>query len=174
LTQSAVAFRSALNGREQKTDGLWSHLGSLLLNTLTVTGRASLPAGSAQALVGNWYAASGQTIPTAAAWYESEIRANYTIQSSPLVRFEFCITLNSTNVGSVIYVGLGIDDVLTWASIGVVGFPAAGLPQMVSGFMYHQGHPLGAHHANIWLYTNSAGKLDAGANSGLWVTEQRA
>jgi len=137
-------------------------------------GRTILPAGTAQALVGNWYTASGWVIPSANQWYESEVRANYTIASSPLVRFEFCLTLNTTIAGTVIYVGLGIDGVLTWASICVTGFPTAGLPQVVSGFMYHQGHPLGIHRASIWLYTSGGGRFDAGASSGLWITEQRA
>ena len=90
------------------------------------------------------------------------------------MRFEFCLTLNTTIAGTVIYVGLGIDGVLTWASICVTGFPTAGLPQVVSGFMYHQGHPLGIHRASIWLYTSGGGRFDAGASSGLWITEQRA
>jgi hypothetical protein len=43
VTQSAVNFKDAVTGREKKTDGLWTHLGVLVVNRLIVTGTATLP-----------------------------------------------------------------------------------------------------------------------------------
>ena len=139
-------------------------------------GKVSLPAGSAQAVVGSWYQASGWSVPAAGQWLESEtpIQVSATTSGSP-VRLETCGTLVCGLANQLIYVGMGIDGTIPLDSQMVQSLPTV---NAVVGFcaIGYLTPSAGLHRFSTFLYMNAGpgGGLWAGGYHSLWVTEQRA
>jgi hypothetical protein len=173
MTQIAVGFKDATTGREKKTDGLWTHLGNMLLRTLTVTDKATLPAGTAQALTGSYRQNVTFNAPFNNNWYESPASASVTMTGAPLVRLEACGTVGGNTAGMLIYVGFGLDGAVILPSQTVCMPPTANalVPFSIIGYW---GQMTGEHRFAIFVYTNSGtGGLYSGSFTSLYVTEQR-
>jgi hypothetical protein len=137
-------------------------------------GKVSLPAGTAQALIGSYRAVVGYTIPAAGAWYETPIQVSATTSGSP-VRLETCGTLVCGLANQLIYVGMGIDGTIPLDSQMVQSLPTV---NAVVGFcaIGYLTPAAGLHRFSTFLYMNAGpgGGLWAGGYHSLWVTEQRA
>lgn len=172
MTQSAVAFKTSLNGREHKTDGLWSHLGNLLLNTLTVTGKATLPAGTAQALLGSYTQGSNWQVPSINVWYESVAQVTVTCTTGAIQRFEASGTLNFSG-GQTVYVSPGMDGAVT-QSTWAFAFQTNTVVTYTT-LVYFTGVAAGPHRFSVHLHsTAGTGGFWPNAVQTLYVTEQRA
>jgi hypothetical protein len=143
-------------------------------------GKVGLPAGTAQALVGNWYATSGYSVPATGTWYESDVRVNFTSTGFP-IRIEFHCTVYAQTAGGVIYIGLGFDGTLYWPTMAIGQSAGANAPVPFSGVTYAPlpsiiGIPIaGPHRVSIFVYCNTLPTLfHSSSYAGLYVTEQRA
>jgi len=139
---------------------------------LYLEGNVRLPAGSAQALIGQWHQGSGWRLPASSQWLETDVRASSTWSGAPLrIEWQACVQV----VGhEAIYVGLGIDGSLTWANEGAWIGAASGDFNTLTGVMYHVSVTPGVHRISLWLYGTAGAGMYGGNNSSIWVTEQRA
>lgn len=140
------------------------------------SGKVNLPAGTAQALIGQWNAAVNWTCPQINVWTETPVTANFTSNGVSPWRMEYAVAISNPAKGAVIYIGLGLDGAVTWQSLALIHVPEANYIETVSGVMYHTTPPgAGPHRVSVWMHTNSAGStINPGAYATLWVTEQRA
>jgi len=143
--------------------------------TLVATGgKVSLPAGTAQSLLGYYWNGVTWSLPATSQWYETPVQASFTNALGGVWRIEFTAHILSSTANAGMYLGVGVDGSLTWGSLAVVNVPANQL-QVVSSFIYHTGGPAGTHRVSVWMMSTSAGGgLNATGNSSIWVTEQRA
>jgi hypothetical protein len=129
---------------------------------------------SAQQLLGSWYNPSGWSLPQTGVWTESEIRVTYT-NGTGLLRYEFQVTVECPSPPPApVYLGLGLDGGLNWPSLVIYSPPAAGYVNTLSGRMYYQPPSAGTHRVGVFVYGNAGAHFTSSANSGLWVTEQKA
>lgn len=139
-------------------------------------GKVSMPAGSAQALLGYYWNPVGWTVPQVNVWTESPVQASFTSSGTYPWRIEWGCTIGNPTKGAVVYVGVGIDGAITFPSLALFHVPEANYLTTVSGTAYLTTPPAaGPHRAGIFIYTGTAGTaINAGAYATLWVTEQRA
>jgi hypothetical protein len=174
MTQIAVGFKDATTGREKKTDGLWTHLGNMLLRTLTVTDKATLPAGTAQALIAQ-YSAIPAWSTAAAPWVETPVQATGVCTGAGAVlRIEYSVAwTHSGAIGAgVAYWGVGVDG---GVNIGQIYMHTIGanFGQSASAVWYTSA-PAGTHRFSV--FTGAVGgtiTFNAGITQSLYVTEQR-
>jgi hypothetical protein len=139
-------------------------------------GKLIMPAGSAQAVLGYWFQGSGWAVPAINQWYETDVRVNFTTTGSYPLRFDWNAIVYANTVGTAIYIGVGYDGTLQWASCGIINVPGPGYQSCMSGVVINQS-PLavGAHRVSLWMYANTAGaQFSPNGTSALWVTEIRA
>jgi hypothetical protein len=138
-------------------------------------GKATLPAGTAQQLLGQYYTASAWATSAPNTWQESPIQTPTFTSTGGVLRIEAHGSIVGSVLGSVIAMGLGIDGVVTWPSIQVLWPPANNAPVAYSFHMYHSSLAAGVHRVSVFVNVNTGvATLWASSNQGLWVTEQRA
>lgn len=181
MTQSAVSQKHLGSGREQRTDGLWSHLGTIVTNALTVSGVLSLPAGSittpaiaansVQQLIGSFAGAGGWSTSTPAAWNESAVQATVTCTGAPC-RIEFCISIFANTATAYSRVAIGMDGGIL-AALLTNHYPTANMLQALS-CTYYVTPAAGVHRFGVFILPNTGiMTLDAGTTHTLYVTEQK-
>jgi hypothetical protein len=145
------------------------------INLVPQGGKVTMPAGSAQSLLGYWFQGSSWAPPTINQWYESNVTANFTTTGAYPWRIEWS-TIVYGPAGASIYIGLGYDGTLQWASVSVVNVPNTNYQCPLSGVVYQPNPPPpGPHHISLWMYASLAGcQFSPNATSSVWVTEQRA
>ncbi|HZT54998.1 MAG TPA: hypothetical protein VFA35_02140 [Burkholderiaceae bacterium] len=144
--------------------------------TLTATsGKVSLPAGTAQQLIGSYRAIAGWNIPATSAWYESVAQVNATTTGGVL-RLEACGTVTHSVATAIMYIGLMIDGNPGYADSQTAVQPSLNGQLMPYSIIYYLGGlAAGAHRFSIMLYSPNMGAgLWSGAFQNLYVTEQRA
>ena len=140
-------------------------------------GKLTMPAGSAQALLGYYWNPISYTVPSINTWTETPVTANITSTNINFPwRIEFGVCIGNPTKGAVVYVGLGLDGNVSWPSLALFHVPEANFLETVSGVMYAQNaaNP-GPHRVSVFIYTGTANtSINSGAYATLWVTEQRA
>lgn len=143
------------------------------INLQTSGGKVTLPAGTAQALVGQYHQALTWNPPQINVWTESPVQANCTFTGFG-ARIEWSTVIASPTKGAVCYVGIGLNGAVTYSSESVFHVPEVNYIVPVSGVLY-TGALSGAQRVSLWLYVNALGTgINPGANSMVWVSEQRA
>jgi hypothetical protein len=135
-------------------------------------GKVTLPAGTAQALLGQYFTAPTYTTPSAAAWYETPVQVSFTSTGFAL-RVEYGCSVRNSVAGAVTYVGIGLDGGISWA-MNLITTPAVNYITPASGVVYTT-PTAGSHRVSVFLYCNTGlTSIEGGANCSLWVTEQRS
>lgn len=155
----------------------------LRLNARNITfqGNVALPAGTSQALLGKYRQLAAYNVPAAGAWTETPVQLTVTTLAGSTLRLEAGGCVTGATLNAVIYLGFGIDGVVTGAAdVGgdsqfVTQIPVAGGTAGYSMIWYKTGLSAGVHRFSTFVYVNSgAGGLSAAGYQSLYVTEQRA
>ena len=136
-------------------------------------GTSAIAPGSAQQLIGQYFATNGWAAAQATAWLETSVQVSGTFTNAGLVRIEFSTNVQSPGPSlAVIYIGVGIDGGVTFPSLQIAHVPASYSVPM-SGCIYSS--PLsGSHRISLFMYAGQAGCALVGSGySYLAVTEQR-
>ena len=177
-----------------RTDGLWSHTGTLFIRSqpsmqaLTViNGKVTLPVGSintyelavgaAQAMEAHYAQKVAYSLPVSNAWRESPVQATGTFEGF-LTRVEFNFPVECATKGQRLLWGVMVDGVLL--SVGAIGgldAPEAGYMGMAVGTYYVDpaNDPLGAgsHRIGMALFGPAGSQILNAVTSTLWLTEQK-
>lgn len=184
----------AVGDSTYRTDGLWSHTGSLLIRTLptekalvVVGGDVTLPVGcintyelavgAAQAMEAYYAQKVAYSLPVGNVWRESPIQATGVFEGF-IVRVEFNFPVMCANKGQRLMWGVMVDGVLT--AIGAIGgldAPENGFMGMAVGTYYvdPRNDPLGAgsHRVGIALNGPTGSQILNAVASTLFLTEQK-
>jgi hypothetical protein len=138
-----------------------------------VSGPAILPAGTAQAPLGQYFGTPTWSSTTASTWLITVVGASVTTTGA-LVRVECAVTITHSTAGGQVYVGLAMDAGITAPSLGFAHVALAGGLVTVTFVFYHT-PAAGAHNYSAMVYNASGGtvSLASAVNSWLYVTEQR-
>jgi hypothetical protein len=138
-------------------------------------GKVTLPAGTAQALIGSYRATSGWAVPAASGWYESAAQVNVTCLAGSVIRLEACGTATMNTLQALFYVGIMRDGALYIDTQQCVQAAVAGGLNGWSIIAYDQNPLAGVHRYAVSCYLNAgAGGFWSGSYTSFYITEQRA
>jgi len=133
-------------------------------------GKVSLPAGTAQNLIGEYFAAPAWSLPQTNAWLETPLQVTGPF-SGKRTRLDWRVTLNVTALCTV-FSGIGIDGTIQW-TLGLHTFQANEYATLC-GTMY-TAPSAATHRIGVFLNANITGvSLTTSAYQILTVTEQVA
>jgi len=133
-------------------------------------GKVTLPAGTAQNLIGEYFAAPAWSLPQTNAWLETPLQVTGPF-SGKRTRFDWRVTLNVTALCTV-FSGIGIDGTIQW-TLGLHTFQANEYATLC-GTMY-TAPSAATHRIGVFLNANINGvSLTTSAYQILAVTEQVA
>lgn len=181
MTQSSVAAKDTTSGLQRLTDGLWNHLGKLIVGNLVVTRTVSLPTGAvtedmlapgaASAQIGSFAQGIAWTLPQSNVWTETPVAVTGTGQGL-LTRVEFTMLLGCPTKGQRVFWGLMLDGAPPERVLGAADAPENNYGMMASGTYYATSSP-GMHRLAIGLYGPAGTQIFGAVPSALYVTEQR-
>ena len=186
MTQIATGWDSRVNGREHKTDGLWTHTGRLVVTQGPVDlpdgsiGLAELIPGAATALVGSYQQALSWTVPTPNTWNETPIQI-FGGFTGAVVRFSLNFLVSCPTKGQRVLWDIMLDGVRgSDPALGAADAPENAFAVSASGTYYALPSTLklvpptpGSHRASIALYGPSGTQIMPDIWSTLYVTEER-
>jgi hypothetical protein len=145
------------------------------INLVPQGGIVTMPAGSAQAMLGYYRATSGWTIPVAGQWIESAAQVNTTCRAGSVVRLEACGTVTMNTAQALMYFGFMRDGALYIDTQQCVQAAVANALTAFSFIGYDTSPLAGVHRYSIGCYLNAGtGGFYSGSYTNLYVTEQRA
>jgi hypothetical protein len=138
-------------------------------------GGLTLPAGSAQAILGYYRATSNWSAPAAGQWFETAAQANATCRSGTTIRLEACGTVTMATAQALMYFGFMRDGALYFDTQQCVQSAVAGALSGWSIIGYDTAPLAGVHRYAICCYLNTGtGGFWPGSYTSFYVTEQRA
>lgn len=137
-------------------------------------GKVSLPAGTAQQVLGSYRNLVNWNIPATSVWYESPVQCNVTATGG-LLRLEATGFVSHSVATAIVYVGFMLDGASAFDSQALAQPTIANANVPYSIIAYHQ-TAAGPHRWSVMLYTPSGGPagMSTAAYQTMYVTEQRA
>jgi hypothetical protein len=174
MTTSHAAEDRVLGG-ERVTDGVWTHLGKMVLKSVVLPAASvdtnALVPSAAQQMIGSYVQTVGWTLPSSNVWTETPIQASLVSSGSP-TRIEFNVLVGCPTKGQRIFWGIMVNGVAPSVPLGAMDCPENNFGTMAVG-VYYVTPQAGAGRIGLGLYGPSGSQIFSAFPSTLYVTEQK-
>lgn len=162
-------------GGERVTDGLWTHLGKMVLKSVVLPAASvdtnALAPQAAQQMIGSYVQTVSWTLPASNTWTETPIQADLVSSGSP-TRIEFNVLLGCPTKGQRIFWGIMVNGAAPAGPLGGMDCPENNYGMMAVG-VYYVTPQAGSGRIGLGLYGPSGSQIFNAFPSTLYVTEQK-